>query len=441
MALKFSCALKKYASIAFAALTLSTPLTADAHILSSAQEKNIGTKAAKKYEEKYNCHEDAIITHIQDRIMSYNRDKLWMYGTPGQKRGLERVLLSDDNHVNAMSYGGGQIYVYQGMMDAIAMKKIDGGWGSSNMNPWKKCNIYQMSMLAGVMAHEMGHWENEDMLKEADARFATAGIIALIPVANIYTALLAAAGGNVINMFSSRQLGFDAEKAADEKSIEYCAPVPEYSIGSVPAWDYRHDQLFGESKSFDNWLHPHSKDKVRVARALATMGETSKDFFEWKGIDLYMDGDKVDFLLLDGKEVILLPRSDVEWLDRSFYVIGQLSSCIQYGIADRDNLQFKRENEVFTDGSPNNTVLIMEGVDHRGRRHTKIIDSYHVSKEKLMKLGDQFEKLWGDEKQLSELKKGLSWEEINDIYSLGCTRKILAKWEDRKYHYMLKVRS
>ena len=433
---------KKCAAVICAALAFSAPLTADAHILSSAQEKNIGTKAAKKYEEKYRCREDAIITHIQDRIMSYNRDKLWMYGTPGHKRGLERILLSDDTHVNAMSYGGGQIYVYQGMMDCLALKTYSNGanWSASNKNPWKKCNIYQMSALAGVIGHEMGHWENEDMLKDADARFATAGLIALIPVANIYTALLAAAGGNVINMFSSRQLSFDAEKAADEKGIEYCAPVPEYSIGSLAAWHYRNAQLFRDSKSFSNWLQPHSKDEVRVARALATMGETSKDFFAWKGLDLYMDGQKVAFLALGGEDVILLPRSDVEWRDRSFYVIGQLSSCIQYGIADRDNLQFKRENEVFTDGSQYNTVLVMEGTDYRGRRHTKIIDSYRVPKEKLMKLGDQFEKWWGDEAKLSEIKKGLSWEEINDIYSLGCTRKILAKWEDRKYHYMLKVR-
>ncbi len=435
---------KKCVAVLLTLLTFAAPASVSAHILSSAQEKKIGTKAAKKYEAKYNCRENAIITHIQDRIMDYNRDKLWMYGTPGHKRGLERVLLSDDNHVNAMSYGGGQIYVYQGMMDCLALKTYSQGpnWSSSNMNPWKKCNIYQMSALAGVMGHEMGHWENEDMLKDADARFATAGIIALIPVANIYTALLAAAGGNIINMFSSRQLSFDAEKAADEKGIEYCAPVPEYSIGSIAAWHYRHAQLFEDSKSFDNWLHPHSKDEKRVERALATMSETSKDFFQWKGVDLYMDERPVDILVMGDQPIVLAPRSDVEWRDRSFYVIGQLSSCIQYGIADRDNLMYKPENEVFTDGSPNNTVLIMEAKDRYGRTRTKIIDSYHIPKDRLLTLLGQFEKYWDGSNQaaFSNLKKGLSWEEVNDVNSLVCTKKMLEKWEDRKYHYMLKVR-
>lgn len=442
MSLHFSSKMKKMVAVAVAAMSLAAPLSAEAHILSSAQEKNIGTKAANAYAKKHNCREDAIITYIQDRIMSYNTDKLWRYGTPGHKRGLERILLSDDTHVNAMSYGGGQIYVYQGMMDCLALKDYSHGqnWASSNKNPWKKCNIYQMSALAGVIGHEMGHWENEDMLKDADSRFATAGLIVLIPVANIYTALLAAAGGNIVNMFSSRQLSFDAEKAADEKGIEYCAPVPEYSIGSMAAWHYRDSQLFEDSKSFSNWLQPHSKDEVRVARALATMGETSKDFFEWKGLDLYMDGKKVDMLTLGGQSVVLAPRNDVEWRERTFYVVGQLASCIQYGIAGREHLQYKPENEVFSDGSPQNTVLVMAGSNHRGRRHTKIIDSYHVPKEKLMRLGDQFEKWWGDEKTLSELKKGLSRDEINDVYSLVVTRKMLEKWEDRKYHYMLKVR-
>lgn len=435
--------LKKLAAAVCAALVLAAPLTADAHILSSAQEKAMGTKAAKKYEEQHSCREDAILTHIQDRIMSYNKDRLWFYGTPGHKRGLERVLLSDDEHVNATSYGGGQIYIYQGLMDSIAMKEYDNGrhdiWVKSNFNPWKQCNIYQMSALAGVMGHEMAHWENEDMLKQVDTSFAARGIFALIPVANIFTALLTAAGGNVVDVLCSRQLSFDMEKAADEKGITYCAPVPEYSIGSTAAWHYRYEKLFGDSKKATNWLHPHSKSATRVQRALATMGETSKDFFEWKGLDLYMDGKLASSLKLGGERIVLAPRSDVEWRDRTFYVIGQISSCIQYGIAGKYNVQYKPENEVFTDGSPKNTVMIMEGTDHHGRRYTKIIDSYHVPKDKLLRLCGEFERLW--DKNDSSAKKGLSDDEINDVYSLVITRKILDTWEDRKYHYMMKVRS
>lgn len=435
---------KRYAVAALAALAFVTPLSAEAHILSSAQEKNIGTKAANAYAKKYTCRENAIVTHIQDRLMSYNSDKLWMYGTSGHKRGLERILVSDDTHINAVSYGGGQIFVYQGLMDFLSMKFYSNGqnYASSNVNPWKKCNIYQMSALAGVVGHEMGHWENEDMLKEADARFATAGIVALIPVANIYTALLAAAGGNIINMFSSRQLSFDAEQAADEKGIEYCGPVPEYSIGGTAIWHYRDATVFPDSKSFDNWLHPHSKSGKRLERALTTMSSVSKGFFEWRGIDLYVDGDLANYLVLgNNEEIVLAPRDDVTWRDRTFYVIGQLSSCIDFNIADRDNLQYKAENEVFSDGSPNNTVLLMTGTDHRGRKHSKIIDSYHVEKRRLVQLLWQFERYWdSDKKALSEVKRTLTSDEINDLNSLVVTRKILEKWEDRKYHYMMKVR-
>lgn len=172
---------------------------------------------------------------------------------------------------------------------------------------------------------------------------------------------------------------------------------------------------------------------------MATISETSKDFFTWKGIDLYMDGSLVSGLTLGDEQIVLAPRSDVEWRDRTFYVVGQIASCIQYEIACKDNMQYKPENEIFADGSPKNTVLIMEGTDHHGRQHTKIIDSYHMPKDKLLRLCGEFERLW--EVDDSTAKKGLSDDEINDVYSLVVTRKMLDKWEDRKYHYMMKVRS
>ena len=295
--------------------------------------------------------------------------------------------------------------------------------------------------MAAVVGHEMGHWENEDMLKDADSRFATAGIVALIPVANVYTALLAAAGGNVINMFSSRQLSFDAEKAADAKGIEYCAPVPEYSIGSLAAWHYRCSQLFPDSQSFGNWLKPHSKNRVRVQRVLETVSKTSKGFFEWKGddLELYMDGASASPFTMNNVQIALPPREDVGTYDRTFYVVGQLAMCIQYGIADRDNLQYRPENEVFTDGSLSNTVLVLEGKDRYNRTRTKIIDSYHMPKDRLITLCGQFEKYRNDDKEM--LKKSLRYDELSDVYSLVYTKRMLAKWEDRKYHYMMRVQN
>lgn len=45
--------------------------------------------------------------HIQDRIMSYDKDMIGFYGTPGHKHGLERVLFSDDEYVlHALSREG-----------------------------------------------------------------------------------------------------------------------------------------------------------------------------------------------------------------------------------------------------------------------------------------------------------------------------------------------
>lgn len=85
--------MKKIAAAFLTAITLTAPVSVEAHYLSSRQEKEIGNKAVADFQAEYATFEDPILTHIQNRIMAFNSDKLWFYGTDGHKRGLDAFFV------------------------------------------------------------------------------------------------------------------------------------------------------------------------------------------------------------------------------------------------------------------------------------------------------------------------------------------------------------
>ncbi len=148
------------------------------------------------------------------------------------------------------------------MFDLLATRELGRAYSNKDaQNPWVKSDIYQMSSMAAVVGHEIGHWENEDMLHMHDKQMTTCIIASLIPVGNVWAALGVVAGSNLINAFNSRQMGFRTEQQADEKAMEYCEPVPEFSIGGEAINEYR-TYMWQCAKGTENhvdWLHPHSK--------------------------------------------------------------------------------------------------------------------------------------------------------------------------------------
>ena len=410
--------MKKIAAAALTAITLTAPLSAEAHFLSSRQEKAIGNQAVADFQKKYATFEDPILTHIQDRIMKFNSDKLWFYGTPGHKRGLERVLRARNDEINAISYGGGQIFVYDGMFDLLACRQLGQAYSNkSYQNPWVKSNIYQMSSMAAVVGHEIGHWENEDMLRQHDKQMGTRILASLIPVGNVWAALGVAAGTNLINAFNSRQMGFRTEQQADEKAMEYCERVPEYSIGGQAICEYRTYQfkvLRGTENHVD-WLHPHSKSAKRLERALKEQEKQSHGFFVWKGINITID---------DRKQGNIMGFDEGGYFgkEREFYVFGQLATSIKYDFCRERNIEFHPENEVFTDGSARNTVAIMRGHGTDGKEHWKVIDTYRNTSAQQLKsvlamTPDEAIKKWGsmtgEQQNFVAVRCSVAWYEQN----------------------------
>ncbi len=368
---------KRCVAAAVAAFSLATPIAAEAHFLSSAQEKEIGTRAAQDFANQVPVHEDPVLTHIQDRLMEYNSDKLWMYGTPGKKRGLERVLRAQHMDSNAISYGGGQIFVYDGMFELLSSKDL--GYkpmAEREQNPWKTSNLYQMSAMAATVGHEIGHWENEDMLRIHDKQMYTKIIASVIPVGNIWAALGVAAGTNLINQFNSRQMGFRTEQQADEKAMEYSMEVPEYSIGGEAILQYRvlaYKQMNLIEDRVTNWANPHSKTAKRLERALKEQERQSKGFIKWNDLAVMLNGRQLNHYALTAPQGLNLNAKE-----RQFFVYGQIATAIHYDICKERNIVVASSSDVFPgEGSVNDSVLLLSGHGNDGKDHVKIVDIYH----------------------------------------------------------------
>ena len=423
---------KKLAAAVAAAATLVAPLAAEAHWLSSRQEKEIGNQAVHDFMSEYQTEHNWILEHIQKRIMLYNSDKLWMYGTPGKKRGLEPVLLAKIERANAVSYGGGQIFVNEGYLAQLANKEANHFYyDKSEQNPWKKCYIYQMSALAAVMGHEMGHWENEDMLRQYDRQMDTRLLASLIPVGNVWALLGVAAGTNLINAFNSRDMGFKTEQEADEKAMEYSMYVPEYSVGGEAIVEYRAYQYKltqGIEDEVKNWLHPHSKTAKRLERALRYQEELSNGFIKWDGFSPVFNG-----TTKCGPAFLYSPaKQNFDAVERGFYVVGQIATAIHFDFCKTRFIKVMREDEVFSDGSPNNVVLLLEGRGNDRQDHTKIIDTYY-------NVSMKDAKWWAESPwAVIEPKYHDIIKQESELANLAYTRGIIEQYESNRAKYKFK---
>lgn len=353
---------------------------AEAHLLSSAQEKSIGQKAANEYESSTGTSYNSTLDLVQERLIKFNKKELWMMGTnPNSKRGLERIKLAHTQDMNALSIAGGWTYVNDGMMDFLSQVATDGSGGPRN--EWDSKNIYNTAALAHVVGHEFAHWAHEDALRQYDKQRWTQIIGSMIPVGGLYAQLAVLGGTQLVNALNSRQMGFRTEQQADEGGIAYVENVPEYSVGGAAIWFYRDvqdDERRGITRN-ENWLHPHSKSAKRLERSLSYMKDASNGFIEWKGLDLYIDGQKEPIDCFAG-------RADVESIDRAFYVTGQFASCAKFRILSVSNIQFFTEEELFGNGSPDYTCMVMMGNAVDGTKKTnKLIDTFRVSKKEIEK--------------------------------------------------------
>lgn len=292
------------------------PSQAEAKMASPEQERKWAKKAQEDDAKKYRIEQSepgSPLRHIQDQLIKYNSDRL-NYDDGKHDRWLEPVWLGfGDIPTTGWSQGGYVMIPNQTVMLANGLSGVI--HHQENVN--NDYNIYNNSNIASTLAHEFAHFANNDSRNKATA---------------------------------SSKGSIECEYRADETGRQFMANVPEYSMMSgilhyASAWN-------GYDKNLGYQTHPSDPDRFHAfldALKKSSNGRVSLDR-EYR-------------LTVDGKLFMgtgYMPISDeADKQARTVYLAGQIATCIQKGIWNRDYIAHRAENKIFADGRPDKVVLAM----------------------------------------------------------------------------------
>ena len=291
------------------------PSQAEARMASPEEEREWAKEAQEDDASKYTivqAEEGSPLRNIQDRLIKYNSDRL-NYDDGKHDRWLEPVWLGfGDIPTTGWSQGG---YV---MIPNQTVSLANGRQGAlhRNQNVNNDYNIYNNSNIAETLAHEFAHFTNNDVRK-----------------------------GNTRKSKTS----IACEYQADATAREFLANVPEYSIGSqLLIYAGGHWNGFDERRGIQT--HPADKDRFQAivdGIKKASNGRVSVD----NELHLTVDGK----LFMGTGYVQTTDEADKKV--RTAYLAGQIATCIQEGIWNRDYIAYNAENKIFKDGRPDKVVL------------------------------------------------------------------------------------
>ncbi|WP_462250300.1 M48 family metallopeptidase [Ekhidna sp.] len=201
--------------------------------LSKEREKDLAGLIMDDLQAQYEFYDDSIVSQILEPLTSRLLDSL-----PEPKYEYKFHLIDDSNEINAFATLDGNIYVFSGLI-----KFVD--------NP---------EQLAGILAHEIGHHENGDLV---DRLMKELGL-------SVLAAVLTGGDAVMISEISKLLLssGFDRkqEREADEFAYELMA---KSSINPARLAHF-FTKLKTEEKSYPDDLeiimtHPNSKNRIEGA--------------------------------------------------------------------------------------------------------------------------------------------------------------------------------
>lgn len=164
-----------------------------------------------------------------------------------------QFFLVKDEEVNAFATPAGYIYVTEGLLNYMA---------------------YDKSMLAGVMAHELGHAKDRHVAKGYEKAMTGMLGLTVLDIAlgkqneDITTAL--AYGGQVVYLKYNR----DQEEWADRHGVDLAYNAGYDAYGLVRSLECL-ESLHGSADDVTVWLQNHPATDERVARTLKIAAETS----------------------------------------------------------------------------------------------------------------------------------------------------------------------
>ncbi len=189
------------------------PATAEAHMISSKQERGIGDKVYKKATKGHKIEvppENTIINFAQKRLVECNPNRLNMNDGKHKRWLFPTVIDNSENEPNSYMCPGGRSVVFKGIINLETTYDQYKHIRDDRQRPISSAYYTSNSNIATILAHEYGHWANADFLRSVDRHMGISIALSCIPVpvGAVLASNIATLGGNIM---LNRQESFNAE--------------------------------------------------------------------------------------------------------------------------------------------------------------------------------------------------------------------------------------
>jgi predicted Zn-dependent protease len=207
---------------------LAAPVPAQAGLISRSEEAQMGREAARELEAKYRTSTDRRVTAIGNRIVraSDSRDMDFTF----------KVIEADD--LNAVSLPGGYVYVYRGLLRALADDE---------------------DALAGVISHEVAHITERHSVKQVEKAMGANLLLELFTRGRTRT--VGAIAANLLSLKFSRS----DEYEADEVGVTYMARAG-YDPRGLARFFRKLEESERRGGRTVSWLRTHPSSGARASR-------------------------------------------------------------------------------------------------------------------------------------------------------------------------------
>lgn len=257
--------IKRAVILSLSILTLSCNVSF-AHYMSSEQERQFGEAAVREYARQTNTRDMSPrvqeLEDIQFKLSANNSVLSRDYKYAG--RYLQDVLIWSDMSVNAQSFPGGITLINQGMWNFIFTD-------NARTDDWKNDQVNHVAAtknaMAFVVAHEFGHFANEDFLRKNDAEQNLSMFYSLLGQNTDPTAQLAGMTQDFVSKMTHRGNSAKYEHQADQKALEFTENSWDYNAGGGLIFFDRLLKLEDKSNDKkDSYEYPHPLTQNRFDR-------------------------------------------------------------------------------------------------------------------------------------------------------------------------------
>lgn len=216
---------------------------AQAALISTKQEIDIGKGVAEKLEKQYGLVRDPI---LQDRVNKIGQS---IVAVSDRKDIQYSFKVLDSKEVNALAVPGGFVYLFKGLVDAMPTDEE----------------------LAGVLAHEVTHVVKRHSIYQMEKQLLL-NIVLMVALRNSDAAALGVLAQNAILSGYSRS----DERQADEFGFKYSTAAGYNPYGMLVTMEKLNDipnkPNYGLFSS-----HPEGEDRIKAQeKAIAKLGITQK---------------------------------------------------------------------------------------------------------------------------------------------------------------------